>query len=99
MATYGIPVLTTAERKIVQVNEARTSLIILNPSAANTLYVRDSAGVSTENAIRIPPGGSVTYRIPEDNPTTPFWAIATGATIVAIVQEQMGIQPLPVRVV
>lgn len=99
MPTYGIPVLTTAETKIVQVNRDRTSLVILNPSTANTLYVRDGAGVSTENAIRVPPGGAVTYRIPEDDPTTAFWAIATGATVIAIVQEQMGQKPILVRVV
>jgi hypothetical protein len=91
-------VLITAERKIVQVNVARTSLVILNPAPANILYVRDSAGVSTENAIRLPPGGAVTYKIPEDDPTTAFWALATGGTVVAIVQEQMGVKPLPVRV-
>jgi hypothetical protein len=99
MVTYGVPVLITAERKIVQVNKARTSLVIMNISAANALFVRDSAGVSPENAIRIPPLGAVSYRIPEDDPTTAFWALATGATIVAIVQEQMGTKPLPVRVV
>lgn len=99
MPTYGVPVLTTAERKIVQANRDRTSLLIMNISSANTLHVRDSSGVSLENAIRIPPGGSVTYRIPEDDPTTPFWAIAIGATTIAIVQEQMGQKPIPVRVV
>ena len=99
MPTYGVPVLTTAERKIVQVNKSRTSLIIMNISSANTLHVRDSAGVSTENAIRIPPGGAVTYRIPEDDPTTPFWALAVGGTTIAIVQEQMGQKPIPVKVV
>ena len=99
MVTYGVPVLITGERKIVQVNKARTSLVIMNLSAANPLFVRDSAGVSPENAIRVPSLGAVSYRIPEDDPTTAFWAIATGATVVAIVQEQMGQQPLPVRVV
>ena len=99
MVTYGVPVLTTAERKIVQVNVARTSLVIMNISAANPLFVRDSAGVGTENAIRIPPLGALSYRIPEDDPTTAFWAIATGATIIAVVQEQLGTKPLPVRVV
>lgn len=99
MVTYGVPVLITAERKIVQVNRARTSLVIMNISAANPLFVRDSAGVGPENSIRIPPLGAVSYRIPEDDPTTAFWAIATGATVIAIVQEQLGQQALPVRVV
>lgn len=99
MTTYGVPVLTTEERKIVQVNTARTSLVIMNPSAANVLYTRDSAGISTENAIRLAPGAVVSYKIPEDNPTTAFWALATGGTIVTIIQEQMGIKPLPVRLI
>ena len=99
MPTYGVPVLTTAERKIVQANRDRTSLLIMNISSANTLHVRESSGISTENAIRVPPGGSVTYRIPEDNPTTAFWALAVGGTTIAIVQEQMGQHALPVRVV
>lgn len=99
MVTYGVPVLITAERKIVQVNRARTSLVIMNLSATNPLFVRDSSGITPENAIRVPPQGAVTYRIPEDDPTTAFWAIATGATVIAIIQEQMGQQALPVRVV
>lgn len=99
MTTYGVPVLITAERKIVQVNRSRTSLVIMNVSAANPLFTRDSAGVTPENAIRVPPLGAVSYRIPEDDPTTAFWAIATGATVIAVVQEQLGQQPLPVRVV
>ena len=99
MVTYGVPVLITAERKIVQVNKLRTSLVIMNISAANALFVRDSSGVTPENAIRIPPLGSVSYRIPEDDPTTAFWALATGATTIAVVQEQLGQQALPVRVV
>lgn len=91
--------LITAERKIVQVNKDRTSLVIMNISAANVLFVRDSAGVGPENAIRIPPLGALSYRIPEDDPTSAFWALATGATIIAVVQEQMGTKPIPVRVV
>lgn len=97
MPTYGLPVLTTAERKIVQVNRVRTSLTIMNISAANALFIKDSAGVGTENAIRLGPGSSISYRIPEDDPTTAFWALATGGTTIAIVQEQVGIKPLPVR--
>lgn len=89
--------LTTAELKIVQVNLSRTSLTIMNISAANALFIRDGAGVGTENAIRLGPGSSISYRIPEDDPTTAFWALAQGGTIVAIVQEQVGTKPLPVR--
>lgn len=99
MPTYSILVGVT-EVKIVSANHARTSLIIANGDAANTLFIKDGgSGVSTLNGLPVPPNGQVSYRIPEDDPKSSFFAIASGAATRVIVQEQLGTQPLPVKVV
>lgn len=99
MPTYSVIVGAT-EVKIVSANKVRTSLVIANGSAANTLFIKDGgSGVSVLNGLPVPPNGQASYRIPEDDPTSSFFAIASGAGTRVIIQEQLGRQPLPVRVV
>jgi len=86
------------EVRLVPVNRARTSLIITNTDSIAILYLRDGgSGVSTTNGLPIRPNASISYKIPEDDPTSSFWAVASAAGTRVTWQEQLGHQPLPVR--
>ena len=87
------------EVRLVPVNRARTSLIIFNTHSLNTVYIRDGgSGVSTTNGIPIASNGFVSFKIPEDDPTSSFFAIADAVNTRVTWLEQLGQQPLPVRV-
>lgn len=80
------------EIKIASVQPTRTSLVIQNLDALAIVYVRFLKGVAATNGIRITPGGSMSLKIPEDDPTKELWAIADTATTPVIVYEGYGLE-------
>lgn len=99
MPTYSVIVGVT-EVKIVSANKVRTSLLIFNGDALASIFIKDGgSGVSVLNGIPVRANGSLSYKIPEDDPTSSFFAIASAAGTRVIIQEQLGTKPLPVRVV
>lgn len=80
----------TAEVRIAARNKNRTSLVIANASAVNTVFFKDGAGVGITTGIPIPPNGTASIKIPEDDPTTDWYAIASAANTSVRVIEQEG---------
>lgn len=99
MTTVGLVLTANVERQVAAVNVNRTSLSVASLDAATGFSIKDGgSGVSLLNGIPVPPNGIITYRIPEDDPTSSFFAISS-ATINIVVQEQTGRKPIRVRVV
>lgn len=82
--------LGTGETRVAARNKDRTSLTLANADAAQTVFFRDGAGVSSENGIPIPPNGTAVIKIPEDDPTTDWFAAASAANVSLRVMEQVG---------
>lgn len=80
------------EMKIAERSELRTSLVIMNLDAVAIVYVRFKKGVVAANGIPIYPTGSMSLKIPEDDPTFDVWAIADTATTPIIVYEGFGLE-------
>ena len=99
MTTVGLVLTANVERQVAPANRARTSLAVASLDASTGFSIKDGgSGVSLLNGLPVPPNGVIGYRIPEDDPTSSFFAISS-ATINIVVQEQMGVKPIPVRVV
>ena len=62
--------------QLVKVEPTRTSLVIKNNSA-NIIYI--GARLQNTTGFPIAAGGSASFKIPEDDPTSDLWAIASGA--------------------
>ena len=73
--------VNTVQSRIASRVENRTSLVVLNNSAA-TIYI----GAKGQDALGfpIPAGGSASFKIPEDDPTEELWAISTIASDVRV---------------
>ncbi|GAH65005.1 unnamed protein product [marine sediment metagenome] len=67
---------TAVEVKIASVQKDRTSLVIVCNHATATIYVRFSKGVAIANGFPIYAYGSISLKIPEDDPTTDVWCIS-----------------------
>ncbi|GAI67701.1 unnamed protein product [marine sediment metagenome] len=65
--------------QVLEANPNRTSYILYNNHATQIIYLRRSKGVSTVNGFPLPPGGSLAFKIPEDDVSGELWAIADGA--------------------
>jgi len=65
------------EQQLIYRQVDRTSYVIFNNSAANTLYIGEK-GQGT-NGFPIKPLGSISFKIPEDDTTGELWGIASGA--------------------
>lgn len=79
----------TAAVKAVPWNSKRTSLLIFNNSAANTLYFGFNSQLSTTNGQPIRPyTGYAFSRETGDDPTLDYWLIASGATTDVRITEQ-----------
>lgn len=78
------------EIKIAERSEFRTSLVIYNLDALAIVYVRFKKGVVIANGFPILPNGSMSLKIPEDDPTLDVWAIADTATTPIVVYEGFG---------
>lgn len=89
----------TGQVQVAARNKSRTSLTLANASAALTAYFKDGKGVSSTSGIPIPPNGSASLRIPEDDPTLDYWVAYSGAGGDLRVIEGFGRNPVPVRVV
>lgn len=99
MTTVGLTLTANVERQVAAVNTSRTSLSVSSLSAATGFSIKDGgSGVSLTNGVPVPANGTIVYKIPEDDPTSSFFAISS-ATINIVVQEQTGTKPIPVRVV
>jgi len=83
--------VTTTEQKIASIQRNRTSLVIMNLHAANILYIRFSKGVSIGNGIPVYPGGNVSLKVPEDNPTLECWGVASAAATNIVIYEGFSI--------
>lgn len=71
----------TTEERALGTSLTRTSVVIYNNHATATLYWSDAKGVSTANGFPIAPaGGSISLRIPEDDPTQPIFLISDTAS-------------------
>lgn len=68
------------EEQATGYSETRTSLVLYNNHATATLYWSDSKGVATTNGFPIPAGGSISLKVPEDDPRNPIWVISDTAT-------------------
>mgnify|MGYP001328265274 CR=1 FL=1 len=69
--------------RIVMAQESRTSLVIYNNHASAVIYV----GAKAQNFAGFPiqPRGSISFKIPEDDPTGDLWCISdTAATDVRV---------------
>ena len=73
---FNTKLVGTTQVQLVKQESTRTSLVVYNNSA-NNLYI----GMRLQNTegFLIPPGGSASFKIPEDDPTQDLWAIASGA--------------------
>ena len=77
----------TIQSRIAKKQDRRTSLAIFNNSS-NTLYIGNK-GQNT-NGFIVPAGGSVSFAIPEDDPTGELWAVASAANSDIRVYEGFG---------
>lgn len=73
--------VTTTQTRIATTQPTRTSLVILNNSAA-TIYI--GAKGQNANGFPIGSGGLASFKIPEDDPTEELWAISTIASNVRV---------------
>jgi len=83
--------INTTQSRIATAQALRTSLVVLNNSA-NIVYV----GAKGQDAQGWPigPGGTVSFKVPEDNPTEELWAISSGAaTNIRVYEGYGGIRP------
>lgn len=88
MTIYARSILTT-ETRIIGINHLRTSLVIQNTHATAYIYISDAQGVTATTGLRIAPNATISLKIPEDDPTQAWWAIAS-ATATSIVYEGFG---------
>lgn len=89
----------TGQVQVAARNKSRTSLTLANASAALTAFFKDGKGASATSGIPIPPNGTATLRIPEDDPTLDYWVAYSGAGGDLRVLEGFGRNPIPVRMV
>ena len=75
-AHAAVSVDATAEI-IVDGTTGRTSIVIQNADAADTVYVGTSNAVTAANGIKVAPGASVTF----DDYTGEIWGIGSGAAV------------------
>lgn len=68
------------EKRVLGFSEGRTSLVVYNNHATATLYWSDVKGVSVDNGFPILAGGSISLKIPEDDPTLEAWLISDTAS-------------------
>jgi hypothetical protein len=80
----------TTQSKILDRQPLRTSLAITNNHASAIVYFRFGEGVDAVNGWPIRSYGSVTLKIPEDDPTKEVWAISDTATTPIVVYEGYG---------
>lgn len=78
----------TTQSKIAGVQEDRTALVILNNSGAATIYL-GAKGQGT-NGFPISAGGSASFKVPEDDPTSEVWCISSGAATDVRIYEGYG---------
>lgn len=85
MTTTPYPV-TTAERRVANVNPTRKSLAFFNLDGANIAYVRDGKGAATVNSIPVYPRGNVSLNLLEDGETVKadWWAVGDGALTLVV---------------
>jgi len=69
----------TTEEKIVEVQRNRTSLVFQS-NTTNTIYLKEGKGASTTNGLVLRPYAVISLKIPEDDPSNEWWAIASGAS-------------------
>ena len=88
---YQTTVGATAKR-VVEQNEARTSLAIANVSGVDTVYVGADNQLSAGNGFPIQPGTQLTFNEGfGDRPDMARWLISSGAaTDVRIIEEYGG---------
>jgi len=83
--------INTTQSRIATAQALRTSLVVLNNSA-NTVHV----GAKGQDLLGFPigPGGTISFKVPEDNPTEDLWAISSAAaTDIRVYEGYGGIRP------
>lgn len=65
---------------LVEKDPGRTSLVIMNNHATAIVYIHELSGVSVAKGFPIQPGASISWVIPEDDPTGAIWIISDTAT-------------------
>jgi len=81
------------EVRVLDSNPGRTSLILYNNHATQTIYLNRSKGVSSSNGFPIPAGAALAFKIPEDDVTGELWAIGSGAATDLRYIEGFGLVP------
>lgn len=80
--------------KAIPWNSKRTSLLIFNNSAVNTVYFGFNSGLTTTNGQTIRPyTGYAFSKDTGDDPTLEYWLIASGAGTDVRITEQWVIEP------
>ena len=67
------------EERILSAHPGRTSLLLYNNHATQTIYFGRSKGVSSVNGFPLPAGVPLSFKIPEDDVTGELWAVGSGA--------------------
>ena len=80
----------TTQVRLLGTNIDRTSIVIQNTHATATLWLTDSTPAVANYGIRIESGQSVSFKIPEDDPTTELWIISDTASTTVSVYEGFG---------
>jgi hypothetical protein len=89
MAESRVETIGATALKAITSNKFRTSLLIFNNSAANTVYFGFNNGLATTNGQPIRPyTGYAFSRETGDDPTLEYWLIASGAGTDVRITEQ-----------
>ncbi|GAG63154.1 unnamed protein product [marine sediment metagenome] len=79
MQLFQYKLISGIESQVLEANPSRTAYILYNNHATQIIYIRRSKGVSFVNGFPLPAGGSLAFKIPEDDVSGELWAIADGA--------------------
>ena len=93
MQLFQYALVGVTESQILEASITRTAIILYNNHATQIIYLRRAKGVSTANGFPLPPGGSIAFKIPEDDVTGQLWAIADGADTDLRFIESFGLVP------
>jgi hypothetical protein len=88
--TYKSHSIGTTEEQLFLRDPHCTSWIIYNIHATNDIYIDDGKGGVEDNGMLIKAGGSHSEKVPEDDPTSPIWIVASGASTTIRVKKSYG---------
>ncbi|GAI24625.1 unnamed protein product [marine sediment metagenome] len=80
----------TSEAKIASVSPLRTSFVVVCNHATARIYIRFTKGVAPSNGLPIYSLGSISMKIPEDDPTQEVWCISDTLATPVVTYEGYG---------